>query len=226
MTDPEIWKEAGSAGLLCIDTPAEYGGIGACFTFGCVALEEQGYAGPDFFGPGFDLHSRSLLLTSYFEFTFINSMVAPYLWKYGTEEQRHKYLPTFTSGETISCFGMTESSGGSDLQAVKTNAKRDGDDWILNGSKTFITNGVLANLAVIAARTDPDVKAAHGISLFLVDTREHVGFKKGSHLRKIGQHTSDTAELFFEDVRLPSTALLGMVITRSVYISDQNCNIK
>ena len=114
-----------------------------------------------------------------------------------------------TSGETISCIGMTEASGGSDLQAVKTNAKRDGDDWILNGSKTFISNGTVANLGLIAARTDPDCKAAHGMSLFLVDTREHPGFKKGKNLRKIGQHTYDTAELFFEDVRLPASAMLG-----------------
>ena len=114
-----------------------------------------------------------------------------------------------TTGETISCIGMTEPSGGSDLQAVKTTAKRDGDDWILNGSKTFISNGILANLGLIAARTNLDVKPAHGISLFLVDTREHEGFKKGQNLRKVGQHTYDTAELFFEDIRLPASAMLG-----------------
>ena len=114
-----------------------------------------------------------------------------------------------TTGETISCIGMSEPSGGSDLQQIKTNAKRDGDDWILNGSKTFISNGNIANLAVIAARTNPDTKAAHGMSLFLVDEREHLGFKKGQNLRKIGQHTYDTAELFFEDIRLPSSAILG-----------------
>jgi len=104
---------------------------------------------------------------------------------------------------------MTEASGGSDLQAVKTTAKPDGDDWILNGSKTFISNGILANLGLIAARTNLDTKPAHGITLFLVDELEHEGFKKGKNLRKIGQHAYDTAELFFEDVRLPASAILG-----------------
>ena len=105
-----------------------------------------------------------------------------------------------TTGETITCIGMTEPSGGSDLAALKTNAKRDGDDWILNGSKTFISNGVLADVAVIAGRTKFEGKAAHGISLFLVDEREHKGFKKGQNLKKVGQHTYDTvkvAQIFF-----------------------------
>ena len=117
---PDIWLEAGEAGLLCIDTPAEYGGIGSDFYHCAVASEEQCYAGPDFFGPGFGLHT---------------SIVAPYIFNYGTEEQKQRYLPEMASGQTITCIGMTEPSGGSDLQAMKTNAKRDGDDWILNGSK-------------------------------------------------------------------------------------------
>ncbi|CBY23659.1 unnamed protein product [Oikopleura dioica] len=194
MPDAEIWREAGEAGLLCIDTPAEYGGIGAPFEYSMVACEEQAYAGPKFYGPGFGLHS---------------GIVAPYITSFGTEEQKHKYIPSMTTGETISCIGMTEPSGGSDLQAMKTNAVRDGDDWILNGSKTFISNGTLANLGLIAARTKKEGRAAHAISLFLVDTREHNGFNKGKNLRKIGQHSYDTAELFFDDVRLPASALLG-----------------
>ena len=104
---------------------------------------------------------------------------------------------------------MTEAGGGSDLQAIKSNAKRDGDDWILNGSKTFISNGNNADLALVAARTNFDIRAAHGISMFLVDTRKHKGFQKGKNLKKVGQPTYDTAELFFEDVRLPMQALLG-----------------
>ena len=114
------FKEAGSAGLLCIDTPVEYGGIGADFSYCAVASEEQAYAGPEFFGPGFGLHT---------------SIVAPYLFHYGTEEQKQRYLPEMTTGDIITCIGMTEPSGGSDLQAMKTHAVRDGDDWILNGSK-------------------------------------------------------------------------------------------
>ena len=152
--DPSIWKEAGAAGLLCIDTPEEYGGIGADFSFCAVASEEQAYAGPDFFGPGLGLHT---------------SIVAPYLFHYGTEEQKRRYLPEMTTGDVITCIGMTEPSGGSDLQSMKTHAIRDGDDWILNGSKTFISNGTHATMGLIAARTAKDEKAAHGISLFLGD---------------------------------------------------------
>ena len=196
MADAEFWKEAGSAGLLGIDTPAEYGGIGADFRHCMVAEEEQAYAGADFFGPGFGLHTN---------------IVMPYLFNYGTEEQKSYYLPEMTSGEVISCIGMTEPSAGSDLQGIKTVAKRDGDDWIINGSKTFISNGFLSTLAVVVAKTDLDKKAAHGTSLFLVDTRHHEGFQKGKVLKKVGQHTYDTAELFFEDVRVPSSAILGGV---------------
>lgn len=194
MADAEIWKEAGAAGLLGIDTPAEYGGIGADFLHCLVAEEEQAYAGPDFFGPGFGLHTN---------------IVMPYLFNYGTEEQKQRYLPEMTSGECISCIGMTEPSAGSDLQGIKTVAKRDGDDWIINGSKTFISNGFLSTLAVVVARTDMDKKAAHGTSLFLVDVRDNPGFIKGKVLNKVGQHTYDTAELFFDNVRVPSSSILG-----------------
>jgi len=125
------------------------------------------------------------------------------------KSKKSKYIPDMTSGQVISCIGMTEPAAGSDLQGIKTTAKRDGDDWIINGSKTFISNGFLSTLAVVVARTDMDKKAAHGTSLFLLDTRSHSGFQKGKVLNKVGQHTYDTAELFFEDVRVPSSAILG-----------------
>ena len=195
MADKEIWLEAGEAGLLCIDCPEEYGGLGADYNYCAVSAEEQFYAGSDFFGPGFPLHT---------------SIVAPYLFGYGTHEQKQRYIPEMTRGETITCIAMTEPSAGSDLQAIRTSAKRDGDDYILNGSKTFISNGTMANMCIVAARTEFTGKAAHGMSLFIVDTRDHPGYKKGKNLRKIGQHTYDTAELFFDNIRLPSSAILGI----------------
>jgi acyl-CoA dehydrogenase len=135
--------------------------------------------------------------------------VAPYINHFGTEEQKQQWLPKMISGEAVGALAMTEPGAGSDLQAIRTNAVQDGDEWVLNGSKIFITNGWHADLVIVAAITDPG-KGAKGTSLFLVDT-SLPGFEKGKKIEKIGQHASDTAELFFQDVRLPASALLGEV---------------
>merc|ERR1712168_313365 len=154
--------------------------------------EEQSYSNCT--GPGFALHS---------------DICMPYLEHFGTEEQKEHYLPLMTAGKCISAIAMTEPGAGSDLQGIKTYAKRDGDDWILNGSKTFITNGQNADLTIVVAITNPKAKsAAHGISLFLVPG-DAEGFKKGTNLSKLGMKAQDTSELFFEDVRLPTSAIIG-----------------
>ncbi|MEH6635963.1 MAG: acyl-CoA dehydrogenase family protein, partial [Halioglobus sp.] len=136
-----------------------------------------------------------------------SNIVAPYIEHFGSEEQKQHWLPKMVSGEAVGALAMTEPGAGSDVQGIRTNAVQDGDDWILNGSKIFITNGIHADLVIVAAITDPG-KGAKGTSLFLVDA-SLPGFEKGKKIEKIGQHTSDTAELFFQDVRLPASALLG-----------------
>ncbi|CAD5120063.1 DgyrCDS8645 [Dimorphilus gyrociliatus] len=188
----EVWQQAGEQGLLGISTPTEFGGLGGDFLSSAIALEEQGYANAS--GLGFSLHS---------------DIVMPYLWRYGSKEQIEKYMPIMMNGTCITAIAMTEPSAGSDLQGIKTKAVKDGDDWILNGSKVFITNGYMCDMCVVVAITDGTAKStSHGISLFLVDA-DKPGFKKGKKLNKIGAKAQDTAELFFEDVRLPSSALLG-----------------
>ena len=152
-------------------------------------LSRMGFGG---FASGYGIHSN---------------IVAPYVKNFGTEEQKQHWLPKMVSGEAVGALAMTEPGAGSDVQGIRTNAVRDGDEWILNGSKIFITNGIHADLVIVAAITDPG-KGAKGTSLFLVDTTLD-GFSKGKKIEKIGQHTSDTAELFFSDVRLPANALLG-----------------
>lgn len=190
--DRECWLRAGETGLLGVAIDAEKGGIGGDWLSAAIVHEEQGYVNCS--GPGFALHS---------------DIVMPYITKYGTPEQIEKYIPDMTAGKKIGAIAMTEPSAGSDLQGVKTFAKRDGDDWILNGSKVFITNGWMADVCIVVAVTNKEAKsAAHGISLFLVDG-DLPGFKKGSKLKKIGLKAQDTAELFFEDCRLPPSALLG-----------------
>ncbi|OUR75311.1 acyl-CoA dehydrogenase [Alphaproteobacteria bacterium 46_93_T64] len=186
----EAWLEAGSQGLLCMSIPEEYGGLGAEKLYSVIMMEEQARAGTS--GPGFGLHSE---------------IVAPYILNYGTEEQKKKYLPKLVSGEMIGAIAMTEPAAGSDLQGIKTRAVKDGDDFIINGSKTFITNGYMCDLVIVVAKTDPEA-GAKGTSLFLVETGTP-GFDKGRNLDKLGLKAQDTAELFFDDVRVPASSLLG-----------------
>jgi len=186
----EAWKEAGKQGLLCMPIPEEYGGAGADKLYSIIMMEEQARAGAS--GPGFGLHSE---------------IVAPYILNYGTEEQKKKYLPKLASGEMIGAIAMTEPGAGSDLQGVKTRAVKDGDDYIINGSKTFITNGFMCDLVIVVTKTDPEA-GAKGTSLFLVEAGTP-GFDKGRNLDKLGLKAQDTAELFFDDVRVPASAMLG-----------------
>merc|ERR1711931_544350 len=188
----EIWREMGAQGLLGVSTPAEVGGIGASFLEEAIVAEEMSYAFLS--SPAMALHS---------------TITMPYLTHYGTVEQQEHYLPLMTAGECVASVGMTEPDAGSDLQGIRTNAKKDGDDWIINGSKIYITNGWLTDCCIVVAKTKPDAKrAAHGVSLFLVDA-DSKGFHKGRKLQKLGLKSQDTAELFFEDVRVPGSALLG-----------------
>jgi len=190
----DVWLAAGRAGLLGLGVPEAYGGSDARdFRFNAVLVSELAAVGVAYassFGIHFDV-------------------VAPYLVELTTEEQRQRWLPRFCTGEMITAIGMTEAGGGSDLAALRTTATRDGDDWVLNGSKTFITNGYCAGLVVVAAKTDP-AKRARGITLFAVEDGMP-GFTRGRKLDKVGQPESDTAELFFDDVRVPAANLLGEV---------------
>ena len=188
----EIWREMGSQGMLGVSIPAEVGGIGASFLEEAIVAEEMSYA--HCASPAMAVHS---------------TICMPYLVHYGTKEQQDRYIPAMTAGECVASVGMTEPDAGSDLQGMRTTAKRDGDDWIINGSKIYITNGWLTDCCILCAKTKSDAKrAAHGISLFLVDA-DTAGFHKGRKLKKLGLKGQDTAELFFEDVRVPSSALLG-----------------
>jgi len=188
----EAWKAMGTQGLLGIHVPAEIGGIGGTILDEMIVIEEMGYNFCT--SPAVPLHS---------------TITMPYLANYGTKEQQERYIPAMTSGDCIASLGITEPDAGSDMQGIRTNAKRDGTDWIINGSKIYITNGWLTDCCVLVAKTKPDAKkAAHGISLFLVDA-DRPGFHKGRKLNKLGLKGADTAELFFEDVRVPASALLG-----------------
>jgi len=186
-----IWKRAGELGFLCPRIGEEYGGLGADFLVSVILAEEQARSGA--IAPMFSLH---------------NDVVAPYIARYGTETQKRAFLPPMISGAMIGAVAMTEPSGGSDLKAMRTHARRDGTDYVINGQKTFISNGFCANLVVLAAKTDRD-SGAKGISLFLVEPDKHTGFRRGRMLEKLGQKGSDTAELFFDDMRVPESALLG-----------------
>ncbi|MCP5129477.1 MAG: acyl-CoA dehydrogenase family protein [Pseudomonadales bacterium] len=192
MVPRELWNTLGAAGLLCPDMPEEYGAAGTTPQVTFAIIEEASRMGFGGVATGYGIHSN---------------IVAPYINHFGTEEQKEQWLTKMVSGEAVGALAMTEPGAGSDVQGIRTNAVRDGDDWILNGSKIFITNGYHADVVIVAAITDPG-KGAKGTSLFLVDT-SLAGFEKGKKLEKIGQHTSDTAELFFQDVRLPGSALLG-----------------
>ena len=192
MVPRALWNKLGEAGLLCPDMPEEYGGAGTTPHVTLALIEELSRMGFGGVATGYGIHCN---------------IVAPYVEHFGTEEQKQQWLPKMISGEAVGALAMTEPGAGSDVQGIRTNAVRDGDDWILNGSKIFITNGYHADLVIVAAITDPG-KGAKGTTLFLVDA-SLPGFEKGKKLEKIGQHTSDTAELFFQDVRLPQSAVLG-----------------
>ncbi|MUP45719.1 acyl-CoA dehydrogenase [Gramella sp. BOM4] len=190
MVGREIWKRAGELGLLCIDIPEEYGGGGLDFSFSALFIEELGRRGIS--GPGFSLHS---------------DIIAPYILKYGTEEQKKKYLPLMASGEMITALGMTEPDCGSDLQAIKTKAIDKGDHYLVNGQKTFITNGFMCDLALVAVKTNIGTEK-EGVSLLLIESKLE-GFEKGVPFKKIGMKAQDTCELFFDNVKVPKENLLG-----------------
>lgn len=198
----EVWIKAGETGLLCIDVPTEYGGAGFDFSFCALITEELSKYG--FTGPGFFLHS---------------DIVAPYIMDYATEEQKQQWLPKMCTGEVITAIGMTEPSCGSDLQALRTTAVDNGDHYVINGQKTFITNGYMSDMAIIAARTIVDGQN-HGISLFIIESTR-AGYTKGKPFKKIGMKAQDTCELFFEDVVIPKGNLLGQVGKGFVYMMQK-----
>ncbi len=186
-----MWTEAAEAGLLGLSTPEEYGGMGGDYRHEVILMEQIGLQGVDGFGAS--LH---------------NAIVMPYILHYGTEEQKKRWLPRMASGELISAIAMTEPGAGSDLQGIKTTAKKSGNGYVINGSKTFITNGQTANLICVVAKTDPTL-GAKGTSLLFVETDGAEGFERGRNLKKLGQDAQDTSELFFNDVKIPADNLLG-----------------
>src|SRR4051795_8994884 len=185
------WDKLGQAGLLCASMPEEYGGAGGSFAHETVINREIARAGLDSIGA--PLHS---------------GIVAPYILNYGTSEQKKKWLPKLATGELIGAIAMSEPGTGSDLQGVKTSAKKSGNGYVLNGSKNFITNGQHANLIIVVAKTDP-AAGAKGTSLMVVETEEAQGFRRGRKLKKLCLDSADTSELFFDDVALPAESLLG-----------------
>jgi alkylation response protein AidB-like acyl-CoA dehydrogenase len=189
--DREIWKRAGELGFLCMTLPEAYGGAGADRRYSMILIEELSRAGAS--GIGWPLHS---------------DIVGNYILNYGNEAQKAQWLPKMASGEAITAIAMTEPSAGSDLQAIRTRAVADGDHYIVNGSKTFITNGWLSDLAVVAVRTGDSGEGAKDISLLLIEAGRD-GFTKGKPLKKVGLKAQDTCELFFKDVRVPKANLLG-----------------
>jgi len=188
----DLWEKAGAAGLLGAMVPETYGGPGGNYAHDAVIAYQGNLAGIDGWGGG--LH---------------NTIVIPYILTYGSEEQKQSLLPRLVSGELIGAIAMTEPAAGSDLQGIKMTARTDGKNYRLSGQKTFITNGVLANLIIVVAKTDPSA-GAKGISLFLVETDGMKGFSRGRNLDKLGLKSNDTSELFFEDVSVPASALLGL----------------
>jgi acyl-CoA dehydrogenase len=188
----EVWRALGEGGLLCVDVPAIYGGTGADIRFSAVVLEELTRANAGGLCTGVMVHS---------------DIVAPYVVHHGTELQKQAWLPRLISGEIVGAIAMTEPAAGSDLKAIRTQARRNGSGWLLNGQKTFISNGQNAGLVITATKTSADA-GARGISLFLVDTSLR-GYRRGRNLHKVGQHMADTSELFFDDVLVQPEALLG-----------------
>lgn len=190
----EVWQRAGQQGFLCMDVPEEYGGAGVPdFRYNQIVGEESWRAGATGIGVGFGLHS---------------DVAVPYLLHYANAEQKQRWLPQVVSGEAVMAIAMTEPGAGSDLAAVRTTAIREGDHYVLNGQKTFITNGIMSDLVIVVGKTDP-TQGRKGISLLVVE-REMPGFERGRNLEKIGLHAQDTAELFFNNVRVPVANLLGV----------------
>lgn len=198
----ELWQRAGELGFLCVTMPEEYGGAGLDFKYSAILMEEQTkvYAS----GVGFALHT---------------DIVAPYILHYGSEAQKKKYLPKMATGDYISAIAMTEPGTGSDLQGIKTTAIKQGDKYILNGVKTFITNGYLCDIVIVVAKTDPSQGAA-GISLLIVENGMK-GFTKGKKLQKIGMKAQDTCELFFDNVEVPAENLLGYEGAGFMYLMQE-----
>ncbi|MDO8332113.1 MAG: acyl-CoA dehydrogenase family protein [Fluviicoccus sp.] len=196
--DREVWRKAGELGLLLADVPDDFGGSGGNYAHMAVLFEELAYAGDRAFG------------------AHVHAIAAHYILNLGTEEQKAKYLPLLASGEMIGAIAMSEPNAGSDLQGTRTRAVRDGDEYVINGSKIFISNGYLADLIVVVTKTDPDA-GAKGVSLMLLETKNAPGFKVGRILEKLGQKGQDTCELFFDDVRVPVANLLGGVEGKGFY---------
>jgi acyl-CoA dehydrogenase len=190
--DREVWRKAGAQGFLCPWLEEKWGGAGADFLCSVIIMEELSYA----YESGFAMSLHS-------------DIIVPYLHSFATEEQKQRWLPGCASGELVTALAMTEPGTGSDLAAIKTSAVADGDDYVINGSKTFISNGQLCDLVLVAAKTDPDPAKAHrGISMFVVEANRK-GFVKGQRLHKMGMAAQDTSELFFEDCRVPAANLVG-----------------
>jgi len=191
IVDRELWTKAGKAGLLGLTVPEEYGGAGGDYRHEVILMEQL--VAKDCNGFGISLH---------------NAIVAPYIFHYGTEAQKKRWLPGLCDGTYVGAIAMTEPGAGSDLQGVKTNAKRDGDHYVINGQKTFITNGGTANLIILVAKTDVS-QGARGVSLIVIETENTPGFERGRKLSKMGLDAQDTSELFFNDARVPADNLVG-----------------
>ncbi len=200
--DRRIWSKAGEAGFLCPSMPEEYGGAGADRLYSVVMMEEIARANTT--GIGFGLHSE---------------IVAPYIFNYGSEDQKKRYLPAMARGEIVGAIAMSEPAAGSDLQGIQTTAAKDGDGYLVNGSKTFVTNGWHADLVITVAKTNP-AAGAKGTSLLLLE-RSMPGFEKGQRLKKVGMKAQDTSELFMNDVRVPRANLLGEENQGFVYLMKE-----
>ena len=199
-----VWTLLGENGFLCVDVPEEYGGYGVPTHYSLMLVEESARAGYCALSTGISCHSE---------------IAAPYIQHIGSEEQKQYWLPKMVSGEVVGAIGMTEPGAGSDLQAMRTSAILQGDHYVLNGSKTFISNGQHADVVVLAVKTDPQARAK-GVSLLLVDTHLE-GFKKGKNLDKIGLHSQDTSELFFDNVKVPKDQLLGNAGSGFAYLMQE-----
>ncbi|HWX71149.1 MAG TPA: acyl-CoA dehydrogenase family protein [Xanthobacteraceae bacterium] len=204
VVERDLWTKAGAAGLLGLSTSTAYGGIGGDFRHETILIEEAAKRGIE--GWGASLH---------------NAIVMPYIEIYGTEDQKKRWLPKLACGDYVGAIAMTEPGTGSDLQAVKTSARKSGNQYVINGSKTFITNGQTANLVIVVSKTDP-AQGAKGTSLIVVETDEAEGFERGRNLHKIGLEAADTSELFFNDVKVPTANLIGTEEGRGFYqLMDQ-----